>query len=64
MTTSGSPTYCPSVPPALLHVTCGNIATADLLALVDQFHTDLATALESYNYVELDRPGVIVHDPN
>lgn len=51
-------------PARLLHVTCGNIATSDLLGLVDQHYPELIAALVAYNYLELDRPGVIIHDPS
>ncbi|WP_454293594.1 DUF5615 family PIN-like protein [Salana multivorans] len=51
-------------PDRLVHVTCGNISTRELLALVDHFHAELAGAIARYRYVELDRSGVIVHDPS
>ena len=46
-----------------MHVTCGNISTTDLLALVDLHHRELAVAVNTYNYIEIDRLGVIIHDP-
>ncbi|SJM60652.1 hypothetical protein FM112_07310 [Gulosibacter sp. 10] len=51
-------------PERLLHVTCGNISTRDLLLLFDQHHAELVAAIEHYRYVEIDRPGVIIHDPS
>lgn len=51
-------------PARLLHVTCGNISTPDLLALVDRHYTELVATLETYRYIEIDRPGVIIHDPS
>lgn len=39
-------------------------STVDLLALVDQHWTGVTVALASFRYLELDRPGVIIHDPN
>ncbi len=50
-------------PARLLLVTCGNIATADLLALVNANLADLIPAVASYWFVELHRDGVFVHDP-
>lgn len=50
-------------PPArLLHVTCGNIATRDLLVLFDQQWSALDAALAAYKYVEINRAGVFIHD--
>lgn len=50
-------------PPArLLHVTCGNISTRDLLALFDQHWSALGAAIATYNYLEINHPGVIIHD--
>lgn len=49
-------------PARLLHVTCGNISTRDLLALVDQHYAALEVALIECNYIELDRIGIIIHD--
>jgi predicted nuclease of predicted toxin-antitoxin system len=49
-------------PKLLLHVTCGNISTADLLALVDEHRDALLAGLALHTYLQLDRPGVIVHD--
>ncbi|GAA4817165.1 DUF5615 family PIN-like protein [Nocardioides caeni] len=50
-------------PPAqLLHVTCGNISTRDLLALFDQQWSALDAAFTAYQYVEINRAGVFVHD--
>ena len=51
-------------PARLLHVTCGNISTADLLALIDRHYAELVAAIDAYRYVEIDRPGVIIHDPS
>ncbi|WP_166982213.1 DUF5615 family PIN-like protein [Paramicrobacterium fandaimingii] len=51
-------------PARILIVTCGNIATRDLLALVDQNYSDLTAAVEKYSFVELDRDGVFIHDPH
>jgi len=50
-------------PPALLiHVTCGNISTRDLLALFDQQWSALGAALAAHRYVEINRAGVFIHD--
>ncbi len=50
-------------PPArLLHVTCGNISTRDLLVLFDQQWSALDTALAAYKYLEINRAGVFIHD--
>lgn len=50
-------------PPArLLHVTCGNISTHDLLALFNQHWSALDTALAAYKYLEINRAGVFIHD--
>lgn len=52
-------------PPArLLHVTCGNISTRDLLAMFDQHWPELEAAITAYTYVEINRPGVIIHGPS
>ena len=51
-------------PKRLLHVTCGNISTADLLALVDEHYAELVVATDAHHYVEVGRAGVIVHDPS
>ncbi|MBN9607726.1 MAG: hypothetical protein BGO26_09675 [Actinobacteria bacterium 69-20] len=51
-------------PAQLLLVTCGNISTPDLLALVDRHYRDLAAAVEQYRFVELHRAGVFIHDPS
>jgi predicted nuclease of predicted toxin-antitoxin system len=51
-------------PARLLHVTCGNISTSDLLALIDQHYSELVPAIDTYSYIEIDRPGVIIHDPS
>lgn len=51
-------------PARLLHITCGNISTQDLIALVDQHYVTLEAALSDYSYIELDRVGIIVHDPS
>jgi predicted nuclease of predicted toxin-antitoxin system len=51
-------------PARLLHVTCGNISTAGLLALIDRHYPELAAAVGRYRYIEFDRPGVIIHDPS
>ena len=40
-----------------------NISTRDLLALIDEHYGALETAITVYNYVEIDRSGVVVHDP-
>lgn len=50
-------------PARLVHVTCGNITTQDLLALFDEHRASFEKALGSYDYIEIDRPGVIIHDP-
>lgn len=50
-------------PARFLHVTCGNISTSDLLALFDRYRAELVAAVDLYGYVEIDRPGVIIHDP-
>ncbi len=31
--------------------------------LVDLHHRELAVAVNTYSYIEIDRPGVIIHDP-
>jgi len=41
---------------------CGNISTRDLLALVDANYAALKVAIATYNYIEINRPGVIIHD--
>lgn len=51
-------------PARLLHVTCGNISTVDLLALIDRHYAELTAAVDTYRYTEIDRPGVIIHDPS
>lgn len=51
-------------PAGLLHVTCGNISTADLLSLIDRHYSELTVAIATYRYTEIDRPGIIIHDPN
>lgn len=51
-------------PERLLHVTCGNISSSDLLALTDRHYPELVTALHAHRYIEIDRPGVAVHDPS
>ncbi|MBS1848886.1 MAG: DUF5615 family PIN-like protein [Actinobacteria bacterium] len=50
-------------PAGLLHVTCGNISTPDLLADFDRNHDILISALADYAYVEINRAGIVVHDP-
>jgi predicted nuclease of predicted toxin-antitoxin system len=49
-------------PARLLHVTCGNISTRDLLAMFDTHWSQLLAATVSHAYVEIDRAGVTVHD--
>ncbi|AXE37943.1 DUF5615 family PIN-like protein [Acidipropionibacterium virtanenii] len=51
-------------PARLLHVTCGNISTRDLLALVDEHYAALEVAVAEYNFIEINRPGITVHDPS
>lgn len=52
-------------PPArLLHVTCGNISTRDLLAMFEDHWPELLAATNEHQHVEIDRSGVIVHDPD
>lgn len=51
-------------PARLLIITCGNIATVDLLALLDQHFADLTAAVDQYQFVELHRGGVFIHDPS
>lgn len=52
-------------PPArLLHVTCGNISTRDLLAIFDQHLPEFEVAITAYTYLEINRLGVIIHDPS
>lgn len=46
----------------LLHVTCGNISTRDLLALFDQHWPEFTAAIAAYHYLEINRSGVIIHD--
>jgi predicted nuclease of predicted toxin-antitoxin system len=50
-------------PGRLLHVTCGNISTRDLLALFDQHLPEFEVAITAYAYLEINRLGVIIHDP-
>jgi predicted nuclease of predicted toxin-antitoxin system len=50
-------------PPArLLHVTCGNITTRDLLSLFGEHWSGLDAGLSTYRYLEINRAGVFVHD--
>lgn len=51
------------VPRRMVLVTVGNIATADLLALVDRYFAELISAAVQYELVELSRQGVFVYDP-
>lgn len=51
-------------PAKLLHVTCGNTSTRDLLAMFDRHWPELVSAVNEYTYVEIDRSGVIIHDPD
>lgn len=51
-------------PARLVHVTCGNISTRDLLELVERHRDELELAAERFNYFELSRSGIAVHDPN
>lgn len=52
-----------SKPPArLLHVTCGNITTRDLLSLFGEHWSALDAGLSTYRYLEINRAGVFVHD--
>lgn len=52
-------------PPAkLLHVTCGNISTRDLLELFDQHLPEFEVAITAYADLEINRLGVIIHDPS
>ena len=56
-------THLLGLPPRrLLHVTCGNITTRDLLALFDQHWAALDDAIASCTYVEVNRRGVVIHD--
>lgn len=51
-------------PPArLLQVACGNISTRDLLALFDQHWVAFEAAVATYLHVEINRPGVFIHNP-
>lgn len=50
-------------PARLVHVTCGNIATRDLLHLVERHREDIALAAKRFDYFEITRLGVVVHDP-
>jgi predicted nuclease of predicted toxin-antitoxin system len=51
-------------PPArLLHVTCGNISTRDLLTMVEQHWPEFCAAISTYRYLDINRVGVIIHDP-
>ena len=51
-------------PPArLLHLTCGNTSTRDLLAILDQHLPEFEVAIAIYTYLEINRLGVIIHDP-
>jgi predicted nuclease of predicted toxin-antitoxin system len=49
-------------PANLLHVTCGNISTGDLLAMFDSNWPALVAATALHAYVEIDRAGVSVRD--
>lgn len=49
-------------PARLLHVTCGNTSTRDLLALFDQHRPEFTAAIATYHYLEINRSGVIIHD--
>lgn len=50
-------------PPArLLHVTCGNVTTRDLLSLFGEHWSALDAGLSTYRYLEINRVGVFVHD--
>ena len=49
-------------PARILIVTCGNIATRDLLALVDRYYEFLTAATDAYRFVELHRDGIFIHD--
>ncbi len=49
-------------PTRLLHVTCGNITTRGLLALLDRQQPALDAALSAYKYIEISRAGVFIHD--
>ncbi len=50
-------------PPArLIHVTCGNITTRDLLALFGEHWSALEAALPTYRYLEINRASVFAHD--
>lgn len=51
-------------PAQLLHITCGNISTHDLLSLIDRHYTALEAALNTYSYIELSRADIIIHDPS
>ena len=51
-------------PARLLHVTCGNISTSDLIALFDRHYAELVAVIDVYSYIEITRPGVIIHDPS
>lgn len=51
-------------PARLLHVTCGNISTKDLLALIDQHYVALEVGVTKFNFIEINRPGIIIHDPS
>ena len=46
-----------------MHVTCGSIATRDLFHLVEHHHQDIALAVKHFDYFEITRLGVVVHDP-
>lgn len=51
-------------PKWLVHVTCGNISTLGLLRVVDEYYDEFVSAVECYKYIELNRAGVVVHDPS
>ncbi|HET8929760.1 MAG TPA: DUF5615 family PIN-like protein [Acidimicrobiales bacterium] len=48
-------------PARLLHVTCGNISTRDLLALFDESSLALESAIGTSKYLEINRAGVFIH---
>ena len=49
---------------SLVHVTCGNISTRDLLHLGELHRDELALAAERFDYFEISNTGVAVYDPD
>lgn len=50
-------------PRRLVHMTCGNISTRDLLQLVESHLDAFVLAAEHFDYFEISQSGIAVHDP-